>query len=156
MRLVPESELSLRLEKPWSQHAPARSAVMAGGRATGQAVAGEVLEAAIGWNDCCLLFVTDAIPFENSLRIYLLDARWQLVDSAKLGGMYTTGAFSGLELAPPDNLCFRFIGGIAWELAMLDRSVPSLPFFAPKGVSRPLGFTQRFRIHGRPRPETGT
>lgn len=116
-------------------------------------VTGEVLEASIQWKDCRLLFVTDAIPFEDSLRIYLFDARWQLLDSATLGAMYTTGAFSDLELAPPNGMRFRFVGGIRWELELLDQGVISLPFSDPKGVSRPLGFRKRFKLHGRPLPE---
>lgn len=155
MKLLPLSEVSLRLTSPWTEDALARSAVVAAGRDTGQRVAGEVLEASIQWKDCYLLFVTDAIPFEDSLRIYLFDARWNLLDSAKLGAMYTTGAFSGLELAPPNAVRFRFIGDITWELQLLDRGSPSLPFSDPKGVSRPFGLTKRFKLRGRPLPETG-
>ena len=155
MKLLTPSEVSLRLTTPWSENALARSEVLASGRETGQIVTGEVLEASILWKDCFLLFVTDAIPFEDSLRIYLFDARWHLLDSAKLGAMYTTGAFSGLELVPPHAMRFRFIGDITWELELLERSVPSLPFTDPKGVSRPFGFTKRFKLHGRPLPESG-
>lgn len=117
-------------------------------------VTGEVLEAAVRWKDCYLLFVTDAIPFEDSLRIYLFDARWHLLDSVKLGAMYSTGAFSDLELIPPDVVRFRFIGDIKWTLELLEQGVPSLPFSDPKGVSRPFGFMKRFKLHGRPLPET--
>jgi len=56
-----------------------------------------VLEAADEWQRHRILFVTDNIPFEDYLRIYLLDAHWQIVDSAVLGAIYTTGAFSGLD-----------------------------------------------------------
>ena len=155
MRSLAPAAISLRLTSPWSENALARSEVLAGGRKTGQVVTGEVLEAAVQWKDCFVLFVTDAIPFEDSLRIYLFDARWQLLDSAKLGAMYTTGAFSRLELAPPNVMRFRFIGDITWELALLDQGVPSLPFSDPKGVSRPFAFMKRFTLHGRPLPETG-
>jgi hypothetical protein len=155
MRLLTPSEVSLRLTTPWSENALACSEVLAGGRETGQIVTGEVLEASVLWKGCFLLFLTDAIPFEDSLRIYLFDARWHLLDSAKLGAMYTTGAFSALQLAPPNCVRFRFIGDITWELELLDRGVPSLPFSDPKGVSRPFGFTKRFKLHGGPLPETG-
>ncbi len=105
------------------------------------------------WKDCCLLFISDNIAFEDSLRIYLFDSRWELLDSASLGGMYTTGAFSDLELVAPHTMRFQFIGGITWEIELLDRSVASLPFSDPKGVSRPFGFVRRFKLKGRPLPE---
>lgn len=155
MRLLSPSEASLRLTSSWSENALARSEILASGNETGQVVTGEVLEASVRWKDCSILFVTDAIPFEDSLRIYLFDARWHLLDSAKLGAMYTTGAFSDLELASPNIVRFRFIGDITWELELLDRGVPSRPFSDPKGVSRPFGFMKRFKLHGRPLPETG-
>lgn len=155
MRLLTPSEVSLHLTSAWSDNALARSEVLAGGRKTGQVVTGEVLEASVQWKDCVLLFITDAIPFEDSLHIYLFDVRWHLLDSAKLGAMYTTGALSGLELVPPHAMRFRFIGDITWELELLERSVPLLPFTEPKGVSRPFGFTKRFKLHGRPLPESG-
>lgn len=154
MKLLTPSELSLRLTSSWSEHSLPRSEIVAGGRPTGQVVTGEVLEASVQWKDCWVLFVTDGIPFEDSLRIYLFDAGWHSVDSASLGGMYTTGAFSGPELLPPNAMRFRFIGGITWELELLDQGAVSLPFSDPKGVRRPFGFTRRFRLHGRPLPDT--
>lgn len=153
MESLTPAEVAFRLESPWSEKALARSAIVANGMETGQTVTGEVLEASVRWNDCYLLFVTDGIPFEDCLRIYLFDSDWNLLDSASLGGMYTTGAFSDLELVPPDVVRFRFIGGITWVLELLDHSVASLPFTDPKGVSRPFSLTKRFKLHGRPIPE---
>lgn len=154
MKLLSPSDVSLCLTSAWSERALAQSEVLAGGRPTGRIVTGEVLEAAVQWKDCYLLFVRDDIAFEDSLRIYLFDTNWELVDSASLGGMYTTGAFSDLELVAPNTMRFQFIGGITWELELLERGVASLPFSDPKGVSRPLGFVKRFRLKGRPLPES--
>ena len=155
MKLLTPSEVSLRLKSSWSENALPCSEIVAGGERTGQAITGEVLEASVQWKDCCLLFVTDGIPFEDSLRIYLFDAHWKLLDSAQLGAMYATGAFSDLALAPPNDVRFRFMGGITWKLELLDRAIVSLPFSDPKGVSRPVGLRKRFKLHGRPLPETG-
>lgn len=154
MKLLSPSDVSLQLTSAWSEHALAQSEILVDGRPTGRIVTGEVLEAAVQWKDCCLLFIRDDIAFEDSLRLYLFDANWELVDSASLGGMYTTGAFSELELVAPNTVRFQFIGGITWELEILDRGVASLPFSDPKGVSRPFGFVKRFRLKGRPLPET--
>lgn len=154
MKLLSPSDVSLHLTNAWSEHALAQSEIVVGGKPTGRIVTGEILEAAVQWKDRCLLFVTDNIAFEDSLRIYLFDVNWELVDAASLGGMYTTGAFSDLELVAPNTARFQFIGGITWELELLDRGVASLPFSDPKGVSRPFGFVKRFTLKGRPLPES--
>ncbi|MCA1248072.1 hypothetical protein [Massilia sp. MS-15] len=153
MHLLDATDVSLRLASPWSEQRLARSAILADGRDTGQIVTGEVLEAALQWKGCFLLFVTDAIPFEDSLRIYLFDAGWRLLDCARLGAMYSTGHFADLVLAPPDSLRFSFIGGIAWELQLLEHDALALPFCDPKGVARPFGLRRRFRLRGRPLPQ---
>lgn len=154
MKLLSPSDVSLQLTSAWSERALARSEILVGGRPTGRIVTGEVLEAAVQWKDCYVLFVRDDIAFEDSLRIYLFDTNWELVDSVSLGSMYTTGAFSDLELVAPNTMRFQFIGGITWELELLGRGVASLPFSDPKGVSRPFGFVKRFRLKGRPLPES--
>jgi len=154
VKVLSPSDVSLQLTSAWSERALAQSEILVGGRPTGRIVTGEVLEAAVQWKDCCLLFLRDDIAFEDSLRIYLLDSRWELLDSASLGGMYTTGAFTELELVAPNTMRFQFIGGITWELELLDRAVASLPFSDPKGVIRPFGFVKRFRLKGRPLPES--
>lgn len=153
MRRLPPSDVSLLLETPWSERTLARSRIIVGGRDTGRVVAGEILEAAVQWRNHCLLFITDNTPFEEHLRIYLLDTKWKIVDCAILGAMYSTGVFSDLELAPPSFLHFKFFGGITWTLELLDQDIMSLPFSDPRGVSRPFSFRKRFRIHGHPLPD---
>lgn len=154
MRHIPPPDVTLLLETPWSERTLARSRIIAAGRDTGQVVAGEILEAAVQWANHHLLFITDDTPFEEYLRIYLLDAHWKIVDCAVLGAMYSTGLFSDLELAPPNFLHFKFFGGITWTLELLNQDVMSLPFSDPRGVSRPFSFRKRFRIQGQPLPNT--
>lgn len=154
MKILTSTELSLHLASPWSDTALARSEVVFNGKKTGRVITGEVLEAAVEWQSYRILFVTDNILSEDYLRIYLLDAQWQVVDSATLGAMYATGAFSGLELRPPNSVRFNFIGDVSWTIELLDTPSLSLPFSAPKGVSRPLSLLRHFNIKGRPRPES--
>lgn len=150
MQQLPSAEVSLRLASPWSDQALARSSIMENGKDTGQIITGEVLEASVRWNDCTLLFVTDGIPFEDRLRIYLYSAGWKLLDSASIGAMYSTGRFTDLELAPPHRARFQFIDGMRWTLELLENGAMSLPFAEPKGVSRPLGLIRRFTLHTSP------
>lgn len=125
------------------------------GQPTGKLVDGAILEAAVSWGDYCLAFVTDDIPNEETLRIYLFDSHLNLIDSATLGAMYSTGSFGHLELSPPSMIRFDFFGDTTWTLELLSRDMIAFPFIAdPKGVSRPLAFHRRFRIYGWPRPET--
>lgn len=119
-------------------------------------LSGVVLETALRWKDHLLLFLTDDIPFEEGLHIYLLDERQQVADQAHMVGAYTTGVFTALDLTSEDTVRFRFFGGIVWTLTLLDQGEFALPFFSdPRGVWRPFKWMRRFRIDGKPLPETG-
>ncbi|WP_159628126.1 hypothetical protein [Massilia puerhi] len=154
MQILTSTDVALRLTSPWTETKLAQSEILINGESTGKVITGEVLETAVEWRGLRILFVTDNIPLEDYLRIYLLDAQWQIIDSASLGAMYSTGAFSGLELQPPDILRFNFIGGITWTMELLETARFRLPFTDPRGVSRPLSFSRRFNLKGRPLPES--
>lgn len=156
MKLLAPADVSLRLNAPWSHHALPRSEIFVEGRASGQVVAGEVLKGAVRWKDCWVLLVTDNIPFEDCLHVYLFDAQWKLVDSATLGPLCANETFSGLTLVRPNFLCFQFTGRATWTLELLERGVLALPFFDPRGVSRPFSLFRRFRLHGFLLPESGS
>ena len=124
------------------------------GSPTGKRVPGAVLEAAVELDRHYMLFMTDDVPFEETLGIFLLDDRLNVVDSARLGGLYSTGSFSALELCEPNTVRFRFIGDTTWSVRVLSRPelrVPVLPD-AP-GVIRPFGFYRHFIVSGRPQPQ---
>lgn len=127
----------------------ANSGIVAGRRETGQVNTGQILEAAIQWQGNYLLFVTDDIPFEDSLRIYLFDTGWRLLDSAAIGTMYATGTFSHLELLPPNRVGFQMFDDACWMIELLEQAVVAFPFSDPKGVSRPFSLHKRFNIHRR-------
>lgn len=154
VELVPTSECALRLIDSARGVGMPQSELMLNRQPTGVVIDGAVLEAAIRWHDLLLVFVTDDIMHEDTLRIYLLDARLDIVDSAKLGWIYATGAFSLLELCPPDTVRFLFFGDTDWALELFDKDVFAVPFFnEPRGVSKPLRFHRRFQITGDPKPE---
>jgi len=66
---------------------------MLNGAPTGTIVDGAILEAALKWHEYTLLFLTDDIPFEDALRIYLLDEKFNVMDSAQIMWIYATGIF---------------------------------------------------------------
>jgi hypothetical protein len=131
-----------------------RSEILLHGARTGKLVSGAMLEAAVQWQDRHLLFMTDDVPFEDMLSIQLLDARFDLLDSALLGSPYATGSFSSLSLIEPNKVRFRFIGDTFWTVELLAVAQARLPFLSdPPGIRRPLRFYRHFRIYGQPRPE---
>ena len=154
MRLLSTSEFSVRLASPYTDMKLASAELMVKGKATGLVVTGSVLEAAVEWQGYRIIFLTDDIPYEDMLRIYMLDANLQLVDAAVLGAMYSTGTFADLSLQPPNALTFRFFGGTVWRVVLLAVQEFSLPFHSdPSGVSRKFKFFRHFRIEGTPQPE---
>lgn len=127
---VPESEV-------WFSNQP-----------TGKRAPGALLEAALRVGDDYLLFMTDDVPFEDFLSVVLLDDEFNVKDSARIGGVYSTGTFSSLELQEPHSVRFRFIGDRTWTVRVLDRPQLSVPFLTdPAGVTRPLRLTRHFTVH---------
>ena len=154
MRLLPTTQFATRLASPYTDTKLASSELLLDGQPTGLIVTGAVLEAAVEWQSCRIAFLTDDIPFEDMLRIYMFDAGMTLVDAAMLGAIYSTGTFAELNLQPPNALTFRFFGGIVWRMVMLAEQEFATPFLSdPTGVSRKFKFFRRFRIEGKPQPE---
>lgn len=125
------------------------------GAPCGQQVEGAVLEAAVECNGRFLLFLTADVPFEDSLSIHLLDGSGHLLDSARVGWMYSTGSFSALALHEPNRVGFRFIGDTDWSVTLFGEARWRSPLLTePRGVSRPLRLRYWFRIQGRPLPQS--
>jgi hypothetical protein len=150
MRLA--NELSVR-RVAQDGDAPPACEVVVSGVATGRRVAGAVLEAAVEHEGEYLLFLTDDVPFEDMLSIHLVDAQGRLLDTARIGAMYSTGAFSGLALREPGVAGIRFIGDTEWTVQVFPEAKMQVPFVSDApGVTRPLALRRRFRVHGDPRP----
>lgn len=125
-----------------------RSNVWIAGHPTGSVVSGCMLKAAVrcarGW----LLFVTDDTPFEEMLAIHLLDDKGKLLDSARIGGPYTTGSFSDLHLDPPATVHFRFIDDVDWSVRVLETAQYALPWWPDaRGVWRGARLKRCFEVH---------
>lgn len=153
MQLLSPAELSLvRTETP--DNVGPVSEIVRDGRPTGRQVPGAVLEVAAVWRDRLLLLNTDDIPYEDVLHILLLDRALNLLDQARLGGIYSTGRFVPLPSTEPDQLRFRFIGDTDWSIRMRDAPGWYVPYWSePAGVTRPWGYTRHFEVRGQPRPE---
>ena len=155
MNLIHAPEFSVRVITPASPEMTPRSEIMIAGMPTQKVVAGAVLQAALRWREYVLIFLTEDIPFEDALHIYLLNRDLAVVDSARLGAMYSTGIFSDLDLTQSDTVRFRFFDGIVWTLTLLSKDEFAIPIISePKGVSRPFKFFRRMRLTDEPVPGT--
>ena len=147
-------ELTIRPVADSSESEIPRSEIILDGRETGKFIRGVVLEAAVRWQDFYLLLLTDDILNEDMLEIHLLDRNLNLLDSATLGAIYSTGVFSSLVLNEPDRVGFRFIGDANWVIELLPKPEFRIPYLSdPTGVWRRFGISRHFKVHGAPRPE---
>lgn len=154
MRLLSPSEFAVRLASPYAASELATSELLLNGKPTGPIVTGQVLEAAVEWQGFRVAFLTDDIPFEDMLRIYMFDASMTLVDAAVLGAMYSTGTFSALSLEPPDAMTFRFFRGVTWRMVLLPGREFAFPLLSdPSGSSRKFSFFRHFRLEDEPQQE---
>ena len=110
-------------------------------------MSGCVLEAAVECDPGVLLFVTDDVPDEETLSIHLLDRGGKVIDSARIGGPYTTGTFRNLTLEPPSAVRFRFIDDAEWCVELLDPPRVSVPWLPDaKGVWRDAKLTRHMTV----------
>lgn len=138
-------EIALRADVP-GRDGPCAEVLIAG-RRSGTFVSGAVLEAALRCAGTWLLFVSDDVPSEDMLSIYLLDDSGRLLDAARIGGPYTTGSFSGLRLDPPSTVHFRFIDDAGWSVRVLETAKCSLPGWPDaRGVWRGARLWRRFEV----------
>lgn len=155
LKQLSEQALCVREVAFRTDSTPPKAEIVLGGSTTGKLVPGAVLEAAIAADSSYVLFLTDGIPFEDMLTICYLDQDLAMMDQLRLGSMYSTGSFSDLQLAEPNRIHFRFIGGTTWTLELLSRKEPCLPFVCdPKGVWRRPAFSRRMKLEGSPQPAT--
>lgn len=150
MKLAPELSVSALA----SEDDVPMSEVLVDGRSTGSRLKGAVLEAAVQRDHEYLLFLTDDVPFEELLRVVLVDQAFREVESLRIGGAYTTGHFSSLALEPPDAVRFRFIGDTTWRVMIARVARPHMPFVSdPPGVRRSLCLKTRLLVSGDPSRE---
>ena len=148
--MQPSSTLSLR---PLAQHtntAP-RAELLLDGQPTGCTVPGAVLEFAVDIAGRHLLFLTDDVPHEEVLSIVLLDAGFQLLDSATIGRAYHTGLFAHPRLIEPGRVEFEFMGHGTWAVDVWAAPRLRLPFVPDAaGVGRPFGLHRHFIVSFKP------
>lgn len=148
MRLAPE--VSTRVTVPLGDDVVPVSEIVLSGRPTGTAVEGGSFEAAVAVDGGFLVFLTEGVPEEERLSIYLVDGAGKLLDRANIGQWYTAAAFSELEIESADTLRFRFLGDGHWRLRLLAHSAQrAARAAAARGAVRDAAV----RLHAPLRPE---
>lgn len=154
IRPLPEGAVTLRPLAAAAGEAGPVCELTVQGQVVRQPVPGAVLEAAFQSDGRTLVFLTDDLPFEDSLHVHLLDEGLALLDSAVLSAMYATGIFELIGSHSPRSVRFRFFGGWEWTVELLTAAAMRLPLVSePRGVHRRLGFTRHFKVHGQPEPD---
>ncbi|WP_343732982.1 hypothetical protein [Duganella sp.] len=154
MKLTHAPDYAIRVVTPSASDTIPKSEILIAGVPTGKIVDGAVFEAALRWHEYTLLFLTDDVPFEDTLNIYLLDAALNIVDWARMYFMYSTGIFSNLDLTQENAIRFCFFAERTWTLKLFPETKFALPRISdPIGVSRPLKFFRMFQLDSSPLPQ---
>ncbi|WP_432382959.1 hypothetical protein [Duganella sp. P38] len=154
MKLTHAADYSTRVITPSASDTIPKSEILIASVPTGIIIDGAVFEAALRWHDYTLLFLTDDVPFEDTLNIYLLDAALSIVDWARMYFMYSTGIFSNLDLTQKNTVRFCFFAEKTWVLKLFPEKIFALPLISdPIGVSRPLKFFRMFQLDSNPLPQ---
>jgi len=131
-----------------------QSDISLGNKQTGKSIDGSYLELCIKAGCKYLVFMTDDTPNEDMLHIHLLNKNLDVIDSATIGSIYSTGSFRDYNIQDSNTLTFHFIGKTEWKIKILNNKEFLLPFISqPKGVSRKKIFSQYFKVYGNPQSE---
>ena len=145
--------VTLQLREEPTPTAMGKYEVLIAEKGTGIMVPVQVVEAAVQVDDKrLLLFLTDDAPYEEALKIALLDLNEGVKEILTLGGAYLTGSFSDLHILP-NAVEFSFIGDTTWRIEIPSTPFIKLPFTGdPRGVSRPLALKHYLKISASPAP----
>lgn len=85
-------------------------------------VTGAILEAQYTDGNRHILFVTEDIPFEETLHIYLLNSNLEPIDNLSLSAIYSPGILKDLSITQPNKISFSFFNAQEkWQLEIFDR-----------------------------------
>ncbi|GAA3928927.1 hypothetical protein [Litoribacillus peritrichatus] len=83
-----------------------------------------------------LLFLTDNVPYEETLRIYLVTEEAKVIDELEFGGNMVTGTLDIIDLNGKDTIVFSFIHEANCRLQVLSTPKWSKPLVFTPGVRR--------------------
>lgn len=138
---------TLRLLSAATSDALPVSELVVDGSVTGKRVTGAILETALAWESFHLLLLTDDVPYEEALRVVLLDSHLDVLDEAEIGAPYCTGTFSSLAVCGADSVKFLFMGDTSWTVQVLPERQLRVPLWSERrGVQRRFGLWRHFIV----------
>lgn len=91
-----------------------------------------------------LLFITDDVPYEETLRVYLIADDAEVLDALEFGGYLANGSLEGLSVVDQRTVEFSFIHKKRCRLTVQPDSSWKKPLSLTPGVSRPGGLKKRY------------
>ena len=105
-----EKFITRLVEPPGPEKLPRVRIKLADHGGDGTVLDGAVLEAAFQMDDGrFLIFLTDDVPFEETLRVILLDSDLKILDGFIFGGAYVTGTLENLQIIDGITVQFSFV-----------------------------------------------
>lgn len=83
-----------------------------------------------------LLLLTDNVPYEETLRIYLVDENIEVIDELEFGAGMVTGTLEIVDEENEDSIVFSFIHKSLCKLQVLKTAQWCKPLLFTSGVSR--------------------
>ncbi|MGK0273541.1 MAG: hypothetical protein ACI88H_004222 [Cocleimonas sp.] len=87
-----------------------------------------------------LLFLTDDVPYEETLRIYLVNENAEVVDGLEFGSSMATGTLEIVDVENEDSIVFSFIHEALCKLQVLKTAQWCKPLIFTPGVQRSGAF----------------
>jgi hypothetical protein len=115
--------------------------VLREGRDIGLTIDGATLEGQFSLGDSYLLLVTDDCPYEETLRAYLINGNFDVIESVSLGYAYTSGILRDLRIVAHNALEFIFSGNAVYRLTV--HSEPRHVWNVSGGVGEVVRFLQK-------------
>ncbi|MDH5326863.1 MAG: hypothetical protein OEZ68_15415 [Gammaproteobacteria bacterium] len=91
-------------------------------------------------NDRYLLLLTDELPHEEQVHVYLLDNKCRVLDSLEIGEPYTTGLLQNIKIGVNDVINFTFPNEAnRYRLRVMEKSKRSMFSTPVKAVTQNKG-----------------
>lgn len=141
MKLLNNSEFSIKLISDATETDSPRSQLVIDGKEVNSFIEGAVLEACIKHGSSYLIFTTNDCPYEESLSINLLNQSYEIIDNAVLVWPYSTGSFKILDITQSNLVDFNFFEEKTWQVEIFSSKRILIPY-----VSEPCGVWRKFRL----------
>ncbi|AVF95397.1 hypothetical protein AL552_17380 [Vibrio diabolicus] len=155
MELLSKEKIEIRDVEEGSEYISEKILLAIEGKLANSFVKGAQVEYGIKFDNNYVIFITDDILNEETLRIYLFDLNARLVDYLYIGSAYSTGYLQELTLQKDGSISFLFIGDTLWNVKVLSKAKMIIPFISnPKGVTRKNVFSSFLQVQSSPKTET--